>query len=125
MGSQDVFGACVNIIPYRIILEQNWTARDVLTAVAAQQLASTPFESMGGQSIIQNYTNWAKCSFFSSVTIHQNFEQRSPRGRAVDSDSADLSTGDVDDVQVYVISTPGEDGMRSSSVSRIKSFRKH
>lgn len=42
-GSQDVFGACVNIIPYRIILEQNWTARDLLTAVAAQQLPSTPF----------------------------------------------------------------------------------
>jgi hypothetical protein len=29
----------------------------------------------------------------------------------VDFDSADLSTGDVDDVQVYVISTPGEAGM--------------
>jgi hypothetical protein len=101
-------------ISYRIassILEQNWKARDLLTAVAAQQLASTPFESMGSQSIIRNYTNWAKWSFFSSVIIHQNFEQRSPRGRAVDFDSADLSTGDVDDVQVYVISTPGEDGM--------------
>jgi hypothetical protein len=110
-GSQDVFGACVNIIPYRIILEQNWTARDLLTAVAAQQLASTPFEGMGSQSIIRNCTNWAKWSFFSSVIIHQNFEQRSPRGRAVDFDSADLSTGDVDDVQVYVISTPGEAGM--------------
>ena len=29
----------------------------------------------------------------------------------MDLDSANLSTGDVDDVQVYVISTPGEDGM--------------
>ena len=110
-GSQDVFGACVNIIPYRIIFGQNWTARDLLTAVAAQQLASTPFESMGSQSIIRNCTNWAKWSFFSSVIVHQNLERGSPRGRAVDWDSADLSTGDVDDVQVYVISTPGEDGM--------------
>lgn len=110
-GSQDIFGACVNIIPCRIIFEQDWIARDLLTAVAAQQLASTPFESMSGQSIIRNCTNWAKWSFFSSVIIHQNFEQRSPRGRAVDLDRADLSTGDVDDVQVYVISTPGEDGM--------------
>lgn len=110
-GSQDVFGACVNIIPYRIMLEQDWTARDLITAVAAQQLASTPFESMGGQSIIRNCTNWAKWSFFSSVIIHQNFEQRSPRRGTLDFDSADLSTGDVDDVQVYVISTPGEDGM--------------
>lgn len=59
-ASQDVFGACVKIIPYRIILEQNWTARDLLTAVAAQQLASTPFESMGSQSIIRNCNNWAK-----------------------------------------------------------------
>lgn len=110
-GSQEIFGACVNIIPYRIILEQDWSARDLLAAVAAQQLASTPFESMGGQSIIRNRTDWAKWSFFSSVVIHQNFEQRRPRGRAVDFDSADLSTGDVDDVQVYVVSTPGEDGM--------------
>ena len=29
----------------------------------------------------------------------------------MDLNSADLSTGDIDDVQVYVISTPGEDGM--------------
>ena len=108
-----VFGACVNIIPYRIIFEQNWTARDLLTAVAAQQLASTPFERMGSQSIIRNCTNWAKWSFFSSVIVHQNLKQGSPRGRAVDLDSADLSTGDVDDVQVYVISTPGEDGMET------------
>jgi hypothetical protein len=83
-GSQDVFGACVNIIPYRIILEQDWTGRDLPTAVAAQQLASTPFESMGGQSIIRDRTNWAKWSFFSSAIIHQNFEQRSPRRRAMD-----------------------------------------
>ncbi|KAF1993096.1 hypothetical protein P154DRAFT_540702 [Amniculicola lignicola CBS 123094] len=60
-GSQEIFGACVNIIPYRIILEQDWTVRDLLAAVAAQQLASTPFESMGGQSIIRNCTDWAKC----------------------------------------------------------------
>ena len=110
-GSQDVFDVCVNIIPYRIIFEQSWTARDLLAAIAAQQLASTPFESMGSQSIIRNCTNWAKWSFFSSVIVRQNLEQGRPRGRAVDLDSADLSTGDVDDVQVYVISTPGEDGM--------------
>lgn len=110
-GSQDVFGACVNIIPYRIIFGQNWTARYLLAAVAAQQLAHTPFESMGSQSIIRNCTNWAKWLFSSFVIIHQNFEQRSLRGRAVDFDSADMSPDDVDDVEVYVISTPGEDGM--------------
>jgi hypothetical protein len=59
------------------------------------------------------------------VIIHQNFEQRSPRGRAVDFDSADLSTGDVDDVQVYVISTPGEDGIEILLSFKIKSFRRH
>jgi amino acid adenylation domain-containing protein len=110
-GSQAVFGACVNTIPYRIVFGQNWTGKDLLTAVAAQQLASTPFESMGSQSIIRSCTDWDKWSFFSSVVIHQNFGQRSARGRAVDFDSADLSTGDIDDVQVYVVSTPCEDGV--------------
>jgi hypothetical protein len=57
-GSQDAFGACINVIPCRIILEPNWTGRDLLTAIAAQQVASMPYSVMAIGSDIHS---WNAC----------------------------------------------------------------
>lgn len=108
-GTQDIFGPCVNIVPARIIFQEDWSARDLISAVNAQQVASIPFETMGSRDIIRNCTSWLKWAFFSSVVIHQNYEGHSTEESTVDFDSADLSTGDIDNVEVYITSTPGAD----------------
>lgn len=109
-GTQDIFGPCVNIVPARVIFQQDWSARDLIAAVNAQQAASIPFETMGSRDIIHNCTSWPKWAFFSSVITHQNYEDRQTEESSVDFDSADLSTGDIDSVEVYITSTPGADG---------------
>lgn len=107
-GTQDVFGACVNIVPARIIFQEDWSVRDLIAAVNAQQVAGIPFENMGSRDIIRNCTSWPKWAFFSSVIVHQNYENRPTEDSTVDFDSADLSTGDIDSVEVYITSTPDE-----------------
>lgn len=106
-GSQDVFGACVNIVPARVIFQEEWSVRDLITAVNTQQVASIPFETMGSRDIIRNCTNWPKWAYLSSVIIHQNYEDRATEEPEVDFHAADLSTGDIDSVEVYITSTPG------------------
>ncbi|KAG8414750.1 Nonribosomal peptide synthetase [Metarhizium acridum] len=108
-GTQDVFGPCVNIVPARIVFQEDWSARDLISTVNSQQAASIPFETMGSRDIIHNCTSWPKWAFFSSVITHQNYEDRQTEESLVDFDSADLSTGDIDSVEVYITSTPGAD----------------
>lgn len=119
-GTQDTFGACVNIIPARIIFRDGWSARDLIAAVHGQQVAGIPFETLGCRDMVRNCTSWPNWAFLSSVIVHQNYEAGPAGGpgpnspeeepAAVDLDTADLSTGDVDSVEVYITSTPGADG---------------
>ncbi|KAG6008108.1 NRPS protein [Claviceps maximensis] len=107
-GTQDVFGSCVNIVPARIVFQDDWSVRDLIAAVHRQQVEGMPFETMGSRDIIHQCTSWPKWSYFSSVIVHQNYEGRADdnENSAVDFDSADLSTGDIDSVEVYITSTP-------------------
>ncbi|KAG5930353.1 NRPS protein, partial [Claviceps africana] len=107
-GTQGVFGSCVNIVPTRIRFQNNWSIRDLIAAVNHQQAEGMPFETMGSRDIIRHCTSWPKWAYFSSVIVHQNYEGRpDEESSTVDFDSADLSTGDIDSVQVYITSTPG------------------
>lgn len=108
-GTQGVFGSCVNIVPARIVFQNQWSVRDLIAAVHRQQLDALPFETMGSRDIIRRCTSWPTWAYFSSVLVHQNYQRR-PDGdetSTVDFDTADLSTGDVDSVEVYITSTPG------------------
>uniref|UniRef100_A0A8H7NMQ9 Carrier domain-containing protein n=1 Tax=Bionectria ochroleuca TaxID=29856 RepID=A0A8H7NMQ9_BIOOC len=106
-GTQDVFGPCVNIVPCRLIFQENWTARDLISAINSQQLASMPYETIGSRDIIRNCTSWPKWAYFSSVIVHQNYENHQAEDPIKDFDHSDLSTGDIDSVEVYITSTPG------------------
>ncbi|KAG5996166.1 NRPS protein [Claviceps spartinae] len=110
-GTQCVFGPCVNIVPTRVIFQHDWSVRDLIAAVHRQQVDGMPFEMMGSREIIQRCTSWPKWAYFSSVIVHQNYEGRRDEERpdehsTIDIDNADLSTGDIDSVEVYITSTP-------------------
>lgn len=105
--TQDVFGPCVNIVPCRLIFQENWTARDLISAINSQQVASIPYETMGSRDIIHNCTSWPKWAYFSSVIVHQNYENHQAEDPIKYFDHSDLSTGDIDSVEVYITSTPG------------------
>ncbi|KAK8064711.1 hypothetical protein PG994_007349 [Apiospora phragmitis] len=109
--AQDVVGPCVNIVPFRVVFVEGWSARDLVAAINKQHLAGMPFETMGSREIIRNCTDWPKWSFFSSVIIHQNFESHHEEEHSVDFDRSDFSFGDIDDVQLYITSTPGPETM--------------
>ncbi|KAG5933953.1 hypothetical protein E4U60_004179 [Claviceps pazoutovae] len=110
-GTQCVFGPCVNIVPTRVTFQHNWSVRDLIVAVHRSQVDGMPFEMMGSREIIQRCTSWPKWGYFSSVIVHQNYESRPDEENpdvhsTIDIDSADLSTGDIDSVEVYITSTP-------------------
>ncbi|KAJ3499460.1 hypothetical protein NLG97_g303 [Lecanicillium saksenae] len=114
-GVEDVFGACVNIIPTRVKLGQNWTARDLVSYVNSQQIASMDHETLGTREIIRACTGWSSWAFAGTVVYHHNFEDtaaaETDRGMHSE-DEVDLGAGDLDMVDIHVTSKAHKESYR-------------
>ncbi|KAJ4159570.1 uncharacterized protein LMH87_008468 [Akanthomyces muscarius] len=114
-GVDDVFGACVNIIPTRVKFGQTWTARDLVSYINDQQIASMNHENLGSREIVRACTNWATWAFAGTVLYHHNFEDsvaaEKARGMHAEED-VDLGVGDLDMVDIHVTSKAHKDCYR-------------
>ncbi|KAH6670809.1 nonribosomal peptide synthase [Halenospora varia] len=106
LGVENIVGPCVNLIPVRILFEDNWSILDLLHSVQAQQVAAMPYESLGFREIIKHCTDWPDWSNFSTVCQYQNI----PRGSQVRIGQNEYTLGAVgsqeDFAGLTILSTP-------------------
>lgn len=108
-GTQDVFGACINVVPTRVSFADGWTVRDLLSAINSQQIASMEYENLGTREIVRDCTSWPQWTYAGSVIYHHNFDNGEynthDRSMHVEED-VDLGHGDVDMTDVHITSKP-------------------
>lgn len=111
-GTQDVFGACINVIPTRVSFVDGWTVRDLVSAINSQQIASMAYENLGTREIVRDCTNWPQWTYAGSVIYHHNFDNGEynahDRSMHVEED-LDRGHGDVDMTDVHITSKPNGD----------------
>lgn len=71
-GIEEIVGPCMNILPTRVRIDQNWSYNDLLDHLLAQQSAMIPYETMSYADIVEKCTQWPKSTRFGSVVQHQN-----------------------------------------------------
>lgn len=71
-GIEEIVGPCMNILPTRVRLDQNWNYSDLLNHLLSQQSAMIPYETMPFTDIVEKCTQWPKSTRFGSVVQHQN-----------------------------------------------------
>ena len=59
-----------NVVPLRAVIQQDWTALDLLRSLQQRQLDSMPFQSLGTAQIIQECSSWPSWTQFGSVLNH-------------------------------------------------------
>ncbi|KAM3436514.1 hypothetical protein MY4824_004289 [Beauveria thailandica] len=64
--SEGVCGPCVNVVPLRVTLEDDWRVQDLLAAVHAQRVASIPFTQLGSREIVRSCTDWSQNAYYGS-----------------------------------------------------------
>ncbi|KAF5014597.1 hypothetical protein F66182_14356 [Fusarium sp. NRRL 66182] len=110
-GTQDVFGACVNIIPTRVSFTDGWTVGDLVSTINAQQIASLQHENIGTREIVRDCTIWPKWTYAGSIVYHHDFDDGTyvdhERGIHVEQE-LNLSHGRVDMTDVHITSKPNE-----------------
>ncbi|KAJ9487562.1 hypothetical protein VN97_g5752 [Penicillium thymicola] len=72
-GVESIMGPCLNIVPVRANMTAMRTVLDLLRIIQQQQTDTIPHESMGFQEIINQCTDWAPATRFSSVFQYQEF----------------------------------------------------
>ncbi|KAG0157832.1 hypothetical protein PDIDSM_5342 [Penicillium digitatum] len=108
-GTQDVFGACVNIIPTRVSFTDGWTVYDLLSALNTQQIANMEHENIGTRQIVRGCTTWPKWTYAGSIVYHHDFDdgEHIAHGRSMHVEQElDLSHGKVDMTDVHITSKP-------------------
>ncbi|KAJ5118135.1 uncharacterized protein N7515_010358 [Penicillium bovifimosum] len=73
-GIENTVGPCVNVIPVRVKLSENWTALDLFRYLQDQQVSNMPFESLGFREIIKQCTDWPSWTYFTTSVFHQNVD---------------------------------------------------
>lgn len=108
-SSRDAFGPCINVVPTRVRFSSGWTIHDLIEAVNQQQVSSMPYEGLGPRELIKNCTNWPRWSYYTSVVMHQNYDddKSEEENIAVHTHSSDLALGDIDNCELYITTTPG------------------
>ncbi|CAI6092446.1 unnamed protein product, partial [Clonostachys chloroleuca] len=108
-SSRDAFGPCINVVPTRVRFSSEWTIHDLIEAVNQQQVSSMPYEGLGPRELIKNCTNWPRWSYYTSVVMHQNYDddKSEEENIAVHTHSSDLALGDIDNCELYITTTPG------------------
>jgi acyl carrier protein len=69
---ESTVGPCLNMVPVRTRLEDNWTALDLFRHVQSQQIANMPYEALGFREIIRHCTEWADWTNFTTTVQHQS-----------------------------------------------------
>lgn len=69
---EDLLGACVNMVPVRLKLEDTWTVQDLLDTLLKQHIQSLEIETVDLEDIVEQSTTWPKGTCFGSVVQHQN-----------------------------------------------------
>jgi aryl carrier-like protein len=73
-GIENTVGPCVNVIPVRVKLNENWTGVDLFRYLQDQQISNMPFESLGFREIIKQCTDWPAWTYFTTSVFHQNVD---------------------------------------------------
>ena len=73
-GIENTVGPCVNVIPVRVKLNENWTGVDLFRYLQDQQVSNMPFESLGFREIIKQCTDWPTWTYFTTSVFHQNVD---------------------------------------------------
>lgn len=76
LGVESIIGPCVNLIPVRVNMQDDWSVLDLLRSVQDQQVAAMPYESLGFREIIKHCTSWPDWTNFSTVCQHQNIQRQ-------------------------------------------------
>lgn len=113
-GIEDIVGPCMNILPTRVRLDQNWNYCDLLNYLLSQQSAMIPYETMPFTDIVEKCTQWPKSTRFGSVVQHQNLptplQHNGKLGKPTWKISGAISyPGLCDEVDAWVCSVPHGD----------------
>ncbi|KAJ5794166.1 AMP-dependent synthetase/ligase [Penicillium paradoxum] len=73
-GIENTVGPCVNVIPVRVKLNENWSGVDLFRYLQDQQVSNMPFESLGFREIIKQCTDWPAWTYFTTSVFHQNVD---------------------------------------------------
>lgn len=73
-GIENTVGPCVNVIPVRVKLNENWTGVDLFRYLQDQQVSNMPYESLGFREIIKQCTDWPSWTYFTTSVFHQNVD---------------------------------------------------
>ncbi|KAK9848977.1 AMP-dependent synthetase/ligase [Penicillium brevicompactum] len=73
-GIDNTVGPCVNVIPVRVKLSENWTGVDLFRYLQDQQVSNMPYETLGFREIIKQCTDWADWTYFTTSVFHQNVD---------------------------------------------------
>ncbi|CAG8122380.1 unnamed protein product [Penicillium salamii] len=73
-GIENTVGPCVNVIPVRVKLDENWTGADLFRYLQDQQVANMPYETLGFREIIKQCTDWPDWTYFTTSVFHQNVD---------------------------------------------------
>jgi hypothetical protein len=76
LGVESIIDPCVNLIPVRVNMQDDWNVLDLLRSVQDQQVAAMPYESLGFREIIKHCTSWPDWTNFSTVCQHQNIQRQ-------------------------------------------------
>lgn len=70
-GIESITGPCINIIPIRTRMSDDWTVRKLIKEIEDQQYSSAPYENLDYDEIRNHCTNWPSWSEFGSVINHR------------------------------------------------------
>lgn len=113
-GVEEMVGPCMNILPIRVHLDQDWKYSDLLNHLRAQQAAMIPHETMPFADIVNKCTQWPKSTRFGSVVQHQNLPVQAQNSGQPD-ELVWKATGSIaypglcDEVDSWICSVPHRD----------------
>ncbi|KAM3508552.1 hypothetical protein MY10362_001139 [Beauveria mimosiformis] len=112
--SEGVCGPCVNVVPLRVTLKDDWRVQDLLAAVHAQRVASIPFTQLGSREIVRSCTDWSQNAYYGTVIRHNSYsddETRASRMHIFESLDSSAAPIDIDNVEVHIIAVSSNDNI--------------
>ncbi|TQV93495.1 nonribosomal peptide synthase [Cordyceps javanica] len=110
--SEGVCGPCVNVVPLRVTLKDDWRVEDLLAAAHSQRVASIPYTQLGSREIVRSCTNWAPNGYFGTVIRHNSYsddETQASRMHIFESFGSGAAPVDIDNVEVHIIAVSSSD----------------
>jgi len=111
---EKIVGACLNVVPVRVILQPTWSVLDLLHHVQDQQIANIPYETLGTREIIKQCTEWPQYGYFSTLVQHQNIDPDEAIMLGDKLYTPGFLGSDLDLVDLGILSTPMGDKVEVS-----------